>query len=258
MRRLVLLVAIASFATTLGACGGADVDVLARLVNPNDAGGADTVALADLPVHLLPFDRDAVFDSLTKVSSQPEPQIPDSLLQLQQQIASAQEQWQDAENSWAQARDSLKTISDRLKSLSRGSPEYRVLFQDFDAVDQREKTARQRMDQAFARFTELQSRFSAQSQEIKAQRDAWGNDAFASVDSVFQAKMDAMGRDEMTDTTNAAGAAVFHPKKGKWWVYARYELPYTELYWNVPVEVGGGDPIQIILSRDNAQKRPKL
>ena len=45
---------------------------------------------------------------------------------------------------------------------------------------------------------------------------------------------------------------------GNWWVHARQELPYSELYWNVPISVETGDPLQVRLTRENAQVRPKL
>jgi hypothetical protein len=41
-------------------------------------------------------------------------------------------------------------------------------------------------------------------------------------------------------------------------VYARYELAYTELYWNVPIEVTGGEPTTVVLTRANADERIKL
>jgi len=41
-------------------------------------------------------------------------------------------------------------------------------------------------------------------------------------------------------------------------VHARYELAYTELYWNVRITVVGGDPMTVNLTRANAQERIKL
>jgi hypothetical protein len=33
-------------------------------------------------------------------------------------------------------------------------------------------------------------------------------------------------------------------------------LIYDELYWNVPLEVAGGEPTELVLNRANAQRRP--
>ena len=39
---------------------------------------------------------------------------------------------------------------------------------------------------------------------------------------------------------------------------ARFELPYTELYWNVPIEVKRGEPNEVKLTKENAKTRIKL
>src|SRR5690606_37997169 len=103
------------------------------------------------------------------------------------------------------------------------------------------------------------SAFNEQSAAIRARRQAWGDEAFADVNTVIEARLEATGRTEHYDTTDANGVVRFEGlKKGDWWIHARYDLPYTELYWNVPVQVEGGDPITLILNRENAQVRPKL
>ena len=61
------------------------------------------------------------------------------------------------------------------------------------------------------------------------------------------------------DTTDASGIADgFEAKAGDYWVTARYELSYTELYWNILITVVRGEPEQVRLTRDNATSRPKL
>lgn len=257
MKRLVLLTAIASTTLTAAACQQGEVYVVAQLVDPAADGAADTTAIADLPVRLLPYDRDAIFDSLGAAYSEPEPQIPDSLLALQQQIAVAQTEWQQAETEWAQVRDTLQAMSERLSSLSRASAEYRVLFNEFSDIEPREAQLNEQREQAFSEFTQLQSRLSQSSQEITALRSQWANEAFASVDSIIAVRLEALGLEEHADTTSAAGVASFEVPPGEWWVYARYELPYNELYWNLPVEIPSGE-FTIRLTRENAEVRPKL
>lgn len=59
---------------TLAACGGGSkVVVEARGVDPSTE---EPIALPHLPVRLLPYDRDAIFDSLTAASRTPEPVLP--------------------------------------------------------------------------------------------------------------------------------------------------------------------------------------
>lgn len=257
MKRLGLFVAVSWAALSLSGCKG-QVDVMAQLVHSNPGAAPDTTALSDLPVHLVPFDRDLVFDSLQKAYSVPEPAIPDSLLALQQEIAKAQDAYQQAETEWAGVRDSLKTLSDKMKGMNKATAEYRVMFATFNDLDKRVKGLNSRMNATFKTFTGLQDRFASQAQDIRAKRTAWANKAFADVDSIFGAKQDKLGRKEVADTTTSAGVATFSVKTGKWWVYARYELPYSELYWNVPVDVKRGKPVELILNRANAKVRPKM
>jgi hypothetical protein len=254
MNRLVMLVATVGGAFVLSACGGSEVVVQAQI---QDSEG-EVVALGDLPVRLLPYDRDVIFDSLEAAAARPQPPIPDSLLALQNAIATAQDDWQAAEARWGVVRDSLRGLSTQLQGMSRADPRYRVLYLEFEDLAQQERQYQQRMDQAFGRFKSLQSRFSAASEEIRMVRAQWADEAFSQVDVVIANRLKQIGRDVVEDTTNAAGVVRLRPRSGNWWLYARFELPYQELYWNIPVEVTRGDPVEIRLTRENAEVRPKL
>lgn len=257
MRRLVLSLAVAGSAL-LAACGGGEVVVQAA-IRPEGDQAVEPSPLPNLEIRALPYDRDAVFDSMRAAYGEPEPTIPDSLAQMQTAIAQAQEQLTAAEAQWNAARDSLRQLSERMQGMSRGDPQYVIAFRDFNSQEAIARQAEQRVQQANQRFTQLFSTFNEQSQLIRAQRQAWGDEAFASVNEVIEARLDELGRTEHWDTTGGNGVARFEGlESGQWWIHARYELPYTELYWNVPVEVGGGDPITVQLNRENAEVRPKL
>jgi hypothetical protein len=257
MRRVVLILAAAVVGATSAACGGADVAVMARLQATEME--ADGVPLASLQVRLLPFDRDAMFDSLAQAYPTPEPQIPDTIFQLQQAVIERQREWQRAQVRWGALRDSLQVLSTRMRGMPRGSGEYLILFRDFndlaDEVDQLER----RSNQAFESFTTLQSRLTNEAREISIQRELWADEAFAPADSIVQARLEERGGPPQVDTTNANGVARFrNVRSGRWWVYTRYDRQFDELYWNVPIEVGRGDEIQLILSEENAEVRQKL
>jgi hypothetical protein len=112
------------------------------------------------------------------------------------------------------------------------------------------------MDAAFARYDDLQRRYTAQAQEYSLLLEQWGDEAFGDIQSVIDARIEAAGREEVFDTTDANGIARTTLPKGEWWVSTRYELIYDELYWNEPIEITGGDPVQLILNRANAERRP--
>jgi chromosome segregation ATPase len=199
---------------------------------------------------------------MTAAASSPEPQAPDSLVQLQQQIAEAQRNWTNAEDRWNTARDSLRKLSDETERMQRAgqrnSAQYRLLFADFSDQEQRERVANREREAAFSRYTGLQSRYSNAVQEFRAQRESWGDETFTDFADIRLARLQALNREEVWDTTNANGVSQVSLEKGQWWVHARYELPYSELYWNEPIEVTGGDPMQVLLNRSTAEARPRF
>src|SRR5690625_5529331 len=75
MNRLILLLITLSGASLLAACDEAELIVEAQLlegVASDDAGGAQ--GISNLPIRLLPYDRDAIFDSLQAEHPTPEPE----------------------------------------------------------------------------------------------------------------------------------------------------------------------------------------
>lgn len=255
MKRLQWVLVTGFGAALLGACGGGEVIVQAETTN---VVSGEAIALQDLVVQFLPFDRDHVFDSLAAAYPEPEPPIPDTLIKLQEAVALAQEEWRSAESRWIEARDSLKQISDRMQGMSRAQAEYVLLFRDFNALEPEVQRLERQNATAFSRFDQLQKELVVQSQQVKLRRDEWADEAFAPVDSIFGALIKQMGREIVEDTTDATGLARVVVKPGKWWVHARYDLPYTELYWNIPVDVKRGEPVQVKLTRETAEVRRKL
>lgn len=248
LRFMVLITAV----STLGACTG-QVQVQAQLENTD----GEITPLRELEIMALPYDRDAVFDSLEAAHGTSAPQVPDSLVQLQAAIAAAQSEYSEAEQRWGQARDSAKTLNEELAKLNRASPQYRLMHRDFLDQEDRIRQSERTRDQAFNRFTGLQDRFRMAAQEYSTRREAWGDEAFASVDSIFMLRVEQLGREMAADTTDANGIATFTLKTGEWWIHARYELPFDELYWNEPVTVTRGEPQVVQLTRATAEVRPR-
>lgn len=261
MRRVVLIMATAVTAVATAACGGGDVVVMAQLegaaTGTQETTG--TVALSSLQVRLIPFDRDAVFDSLGQAYPEPEPEIPDTIQALQDRVIAAQTRWRDANTEWLQVRDSLQTLSDSLSAMNQADPEYFVLFQDFGDLEARVDGLEDDANDGFQEFTELQAQLNAQAREIELARRNWADEAFASVDSVFLARSEELGREMQYDTTSAQGVARFSGvKEGQWWVTARYERQFDELYWNLPIDVESGEQVTVRLTEENAEVRQKL
>jgi len=250
------VVALASLA--LVACPGPELYVQASL---EDRETGEARPLAELPVRLVPFDRDAIFDSLSAAAPEPEPAIPQDLVQRQNEIRDAEQEWRTAENAWNQARGRLREIGEETQRMQqeglRGTPQYQQRFREFEQLENREREMRRSMDEAFQRFDTLQREVLAQADSIRAIREAWEDRAFADYNRIVQDTLDRLGREEVVDTTDANGRVRFRPREGRWWVHSRYTLPYSELYWNVPIQIEG-DSVEVILNRGNAEERPLL
>ena len=244
-----------------GACGPAQVIVMMEIdVDDPSGNGTITQALSDIEVRLVPYDRDAVFDSLTGAYSTPEPPVPEALLAARTEVQAAQSEWDAAQRRWGILRDTLQQITATLEGLPRTDSRYIVLFREYNEFDFEYAAVERQVEQAFTRFDSLQQGTIRSSDSIRILQDNWADDAYADIGDVFRAKQAESGLDLAVDTTDASGVARqnLQVRPGQYWVNARYELTYSELYWNVPINVEGGEPLQVRLTRENAEERLRL
>lgn len=257
MKRSSLLVAaVVAFA----ACGPEQVVVTAEVESQDpNTGEMVMVPVSDLEVQLIPFDRDQLFDSLAQAYGTPEPEIPQDLMDARAEIQAAQQNWRNLEDRWNTLRDTLQKITEAMEPLNRGESQYRMLFNDYNDFEDEYVRVERQKDAAFAEFDSLQQANIGQARAVQVSRDDWAAEAFAEVDMAWDAKLDELGLPQVYDTTNASGVAIIEAPAGDYYVHARLEEVYNELYWNIPVTVGGGEgPTEVVLTRENAQVRPKL
>ncbi len=254
MRRNLSL--LGTLALVLAACGQAEVTVNVEVeyVDP-ETGEMDTRPAGDLVIQLVPFDRDAIFDSLTRAAPTPEPEIPAELQIIRDSIQLAQAEWRDAETEWLARRERLEQIRREMNQYSPAEAPYRQLFFEFEEQEARHNAAERRKDTAFARFDRLQQAAFADLESFRVQMELWEDEAFADYGEVVAEKLAAARREIVTDTTNASGVANFRVSPGEWWVHARYRLPVDELYWNVRITAERGEPVVLQLTPANAQRR---
>lgn len=235
----------------LAACGGGEVTV--RVVTEGDTAQQP---VEDLVVTFLPYDRDSIFDALTQQAEEPEPQVPDDLLQQYEQVQEAQQAWRDAESRWAVFRDSLKQLSQAMEGLDRRGREYLQLFEQFNELEGQERQLNAQKDRLFERFDSLQKATVSRADSMQAVIRSWEEIAFEDYTGITDSILEARGVEIREDTTGAQGYASASLPGGAWWAYTRYQLPFEELYWNLRVDTVFGDTI--ILSRENAEVRRRM
>lgn len=255
MRNAILFLALAGTIAS-AACGPTDVTINAQMEVPG-AAGTEVRPLADMEIQLLPFDRDAIFDSLAREADTAEPEIPPELLEAQNQVAAAQGDWQRLESEWSLLREDLLSLTADMERLNPAEAQYRVLFMEFDEKEQRLAQVERQRDAAFEEFTSIQGSMIEQADQVRMLRDMWGDEAFAEYGTVADFMIDASGLDPVVDTTDASGSALLAAPAGQYWVYARWERSFDELYWNVPLMVED-EPVAFTLDESNAQVRPIL
>ena len=254
------LLAIALFAIVGIACGQGQAVITAELDVPDPDNEGQTIVrpLSDMEVRLYPFDRDAVFDSLAAAAATPEPEIPTELLEARARVAELSAVWQSARLEWQTLRDNLQRINSELEGLNRAEARYTQLYNEFRDMEGRVGAAERRSEAAFAEFDGLQQSIIQQSEQVRIMREDWADQAYAEVGVALDAQVAASGREILYDTTSADGIATFEVKAGQWWVSARHELPFDELYWNVMISVEGTEPVLFTLDRSKAVVRPNL
>ena len=251
MLRRSVLAGLVILLPTLPACGGSELTVIVQAEE-----GEEAAPVADLPVELLPFNRDSVFEALAARAEEPEPQIPADLQAQFDSVAALQESWRAVETEWGEAREALQNLSDRLQRLDRRSREYQQLYRQFDGLESTERRLNNARQQAFSAFDEMQRQTLGRSDSVRAVIEAWEDIAFIDYMDIETEILESLGREIVYDTTDASGAATQSLPSGRWFVHTRLSLPFSELYWNVLVDPAETDTLR--LTRENAEERIKF
>ena len=206
-----------------------------------------------------PMTATQIFDSVSTAFGTPEPPIPSELIAAREEVQQAQQEWDQDQRRWNILRDTLQTLTSAMEQFSRGEARYVALFrewQDFDAELGRGRAADERL---------LRPLRLAPARAPSAPRTRCGSSGTTGRtkpsqdvgrDLPREAARDRVSTSPWTRRTPSGVARTnLAVKPGQYWVYARYDLPYTELYWNVPITVERGEPVEVQLTRANAEER---
>ena len=238
----------------MAACGPAQVAVVVQL---EDAGGAPT-PLDGIEVRLLPYDRDAIFDSLTALASAPRPEPTEEQRAARDARIQAQDEWLGAQDRWNTLRDTVKKLTDELAELNPVMNTYRRIHDQYTRLERELAQVERMQGSLFERFDSLDRATAAEAQMLEALQMEWDDEAFREIGSAIDAKVEASGLAEAADTTGAKaddGIVRFQLPPGTYWVHARHRRTHDELYWNVMVTVARGENEAVVLDESNAEAR---
>ena len=235
------------------ACGPAQVAVVLAL----EETGGEAGPLDDIEVRLLPYDRDAIFDSLSELASTPRPEVTAEQWAAREAVIQAQTEWREAEDRWNFLRDTVKKLTEELAELNPAMSTYRAIHLEYTRWEGELSQVERRVGSLFERYDSLHRATDTEAQAVRIVQQEWDDETFRDIGSVIDAKVEALGLPEAADTTGVEGpgVAVFQVPSGRYWVHARYRRPNDELYWNVEVTVARGDTEPIRLTESNAEVR---
>jgi hypothetical protein len=221
-----------SSAVLLAACNGPrEVTVEVRVPDLE----ANLTAAPNLPLVILPYDRDSLLEVLERQAAQPRPHVAvlDSL------FASFRVRYLEVARAGYlvdRYRDSMTTLKAAMDTLLRGDEAYRLRFQLFAQLSDSLERSEARREQATTALRQTRRTFVPLSDSLRREVRAWEETTFRGYDSLVTALAEQTGRTGMIDTTDSAGHSTMQIGRGTWWVYARawdVEDPNSEWYWNV-------------------------
>jgi len=201
----------------------------------------DNVALANLTVTALPFDRDALRDSLAQASDTPRPQFPDLEAELASYTRPDVSGLTESFLPWQAIHDSVQHLADSLNIAgSDSSPAYARAYSHLRELYQRLARSAVDRDAAIREQVgddrELASRAAAAADSLRA----WEGVAFADFPELVDSIMAQQDRGVFTATTDSHGVAEFVLPPGRWWFVASWtdpENPFRVHHWNVGVVI---------------------
>jgi len=197
--------------------------------------------MVNLAITALPFDRDALRDSLAEASGIPEPEFPDLETELVSYRRPDLSGLTEYLLPWQAIHDSVRHLADSLNLVGPdSSPQYARAFTRLrdlyprlarSAVD-RDAAIREQVGEG----RELALRAAAAADSLRA----WEAMTFAHFPELADSILTSLGRGSHCATTDNDGFAEFTLAPGRWWLVATWvdpENPFKEYHWNVGVVV---------------------
>ncbi len=234
----------------LVACKPRDVVIQVAIPGPDSVDAP----VAKLGLVALPYDRDSLLATFEAKNPRPAAltQQLDSLFQAYRApfttYAVAAYRLQAAERRLARERA-------RLDSLPRGAAAYDTAYRTFAALGDSLTALRAVRDDAQRRLARTNEALKPRMDSLRIQMVRWEDSTYAGYDTLTKKLAEGIGREQVSDSTDAEGRARFRLPPGDWWIYARsWDAwdPNSQWYWNVKVS---GE--RVILDKTTGRRVPR-
>lgn len=218
----------------------------------------DDGPVADLAITALPFDPDALLDSLAAGADAPAPTFPALEAEMRDYHRPDPDPYEEINRPWLALRDTVRLLADSLIERDRTDPGYTADYERFRALYARLAERAGERDRALRNVNgdhlALARRAAAAADSLRA----WEYQAYAGYPDAAAAAVVHSGRSVVEGTTDRHGRLTLRVQPGRWWLVARAAdpaNPFLEYYWNVSVTATRVVPVRLPLSSGNAVKR---
>ncbi len=241
MRGLLVLLAGLSLTIAMSGCSK-DTKIVLTVVLSGEEGEE---AVSGVKFSLLPYDIEAVKDSLAGVNNPPSKPSKDELLALRGAYDEINKEYNDHLEEYRTAESDVKKIKDLMSS------KYKVAYKRYKEAKAKNKELNEQREKA-------RSEYIASRKAYDSGMEKWEGEAYKGLEDVLQGvRLERGITEDYLIKTDKQGVGRVVVPGGKWWINGKErhrELKYAWLIWNVPVQAEGG-VLEITLNKDNAEER---
>jgi ElaB/YqjD/DUF883 family membrane-anchored ribosome-binding protein len=192
---------------------------------------------------LLPYDIEAIRDSLRVVNAPPAEPSREELLALRAAYEEINKEYNAHLEEYRAAEAGVKGQKDFTSNA------YKAAYKRYTDAKAKNATLNERREKA-------RSEYIAVKKQYDRDLEAWEEQAYAGMDEVISRIREARGiTEDYLIKTDKEGVGRVTVPGGKWWANGRERHPgrkYTWLIWNVPFEAAGGD-LELELTESDAR-----
>jgi hypothetical protein len=201
-------------------------------------------AASSVKFDVLPYDIEAIQDSLLSANAPPEPPDRQELLALRGAYDQITLEYSDHLEEYRNSEAEVK----KYKNFTSNA--YKAAYKRFEDAKAKNAELNEKREQA-------RSAYIGVKKQCDQQLEAWEEQAYAGKAEVIARIREKRGitEDYLIKTDKEGSGRIVVPG-GKWWLKGKERHPekrYTWLVWNVPIEATGG-VLDVALSEDDARE----